>query len=77
MRLSELQSKDVVDVKTGKKIGYVNDLEIDEECMKITFLIVCEVRWKDLILVFCKPKIKKISMNQIVCIGKDVILVKC
>ena len=77
MRFSQLEAKDVVDVKSGKKIGYVNDLEIDQEKMQICFLIVCEIRWKDFILVFCKPKIKKIAINQIVCIGKDVILVKC
>ena len=77
MRFTELEAKDVVDVKSGKKIGYVNDLEIDNDSMQICFLLVCEVRWKDLFLVFCKPKIKKIGINQIVCIGKDVILVKC
>ena len=77
MRLSELESKDVVDVKNGRKMGYVSDLELDDECLCVKALIVCEVRWKDFILIFSKPKTKKIGVDQIVCIGKDVILVKC
>lgn len=77
MRLSELESKDVVDVKSGKKLGYVSDLELDDKCLCVKCLIICEVRWKDFILIFSKPKTKKISIEQIVCIGKDVILVKC
>ena len=76
MCFTELEAKDVVDVRSGKKIGYVNDLEIDRDNMQICYLLVCEVRWKDILLVFSKPKIKKIAINQIVCIGKDVILVK-
>ena len=76
MRLSDLEAKDVVDVKSGKKLGYVSDLELDEQDLCILFLLVCEVSWKDFILIFSKPKIKKVKLDQIVCIGKDVILVK-
>lgn len=77
MRLSELEAKDVVDVRSGRKMGYVSDLEIQQDCMCVKALIVCEVRWKDFILIFSKPKTKRIPIDQIVTIGKDVILVKC
>ncbi len=75
MKLSELEAKDVVEVGSGKKLGYVSDLEIDDTCLRIECLIVCEVRWKDFLLL-TKPRTKKIPTSKIVCIGKDVILVK-
>ena len=77
MRLSELECKDVVDIKTGRKIGRVSDLEIDEKSMCVCFLVVSELTWKDLVLVLSKPRLKRVSVEQIVCIGKDVVLVKC
>lgn len=76
MRLSDLEAKDVVDVRSGKKLGFVSDLELDDKDLCILCLLVCEVSWKDFILIFSKPKLKKIKLDQIVCIGKDVILVK-
>ena len=77
MRLSELESKIVVDIRNGKKIGQISDLEFDEKNMCICYLIVCEFSWKDFVMLFSKPRMKKISVDQIVCVGKDVILVKC
>ena len=77
MRLSELEAKDVVEVKSGKKIGHVTDVEFDQKSMCLCTLIVTEVIWKDFILIFSKPKIIKINIDQIIQIGKDVLLVKC
>lgn len=37
---SSLRSKEVVDVKTGVKIGYVDDIELDAESGKIVSLII-------------------------------------
>ena len=54
----------------------LSDLELDDKDLCILCLLVCEVSWKDFILIFSKPKLKKIKLDQIVCIGKDVILVK-
>lgn len=76
MRLSDLQQKDVVDVKSGKKLGYVCDLEMNGDGCKICAIIVYDVRWTDLFLIFSKPRKKRILIDQIVCVGKDVILVK-
>ena len=62
MRLSDLQNKDVVDVKTGEKIGNVNILN----------LIIYE---KKGLLNIIRGDEVTISWNQIKKIGTDVILV--
>jgi len=77
MKFNELEKKDVVDVRNGRKMGIVSDLDIDENSLCIKALIVCEVRWKDFVLIFSKPRIKRIPIENIVKIGRDVILVKC
>ena len=61
MRLSDLEAKDVVDVRSGKKLGFVSDLELDDKDLCILCLLVCEVSWKDFILIFSKPKLGKPS----------------
>lgn len=39
MRLSDLQSKDIVSLKDGRKIGRIIDVEIDAEG-KVLFLLI-------------------------------------
>ena len=77
MKFNELEEKDVVDVRSGRKMGVVSDLDIEECSLCIKALIVCEVSWKDFILIFSKPKTKRIPVENIIKIGRDVILVKC
>lgn len=40
MRLIEMQCKDVINIETGCKIGYVCDIEIDTNCACIRAIIV-------------------------------------
>ena len=71
MRLSELQDKDVVNIKDGKKIGNIIDVNIDLEGRTIGVLVE---RYKFLISLF-NNNIVEVKWNQIEKIGKDVILV--
>ncbi|MFT3984839.1 MAG: YlmC/YmxH family sporulation protein [Lachnospiraceae bacterium] len=75
MRLSELEEKEVVNIKTCKKLGYINDLELDmcNGCIK-SVIVPCRR--------FCLPNLlgeKKeyvIPFCQLKQIGPDIILVE-
>ena len=71
MKLSELQNKDIINVKDGKNIGRIIDLEVTSEG-KINNIIAepsSFLRFNSF------NKETNIKFNQIVRIGKDVILV--
>ena len=70
--LSELQMKEVV-MMDGKRLGFIEDLEINEDTGLITALIIIDRQGKGTF--FQKPDEKKISWNQIITIGADIILV--
>ena len=73
MRLSELQSKDMISTKDGKKIGRIIDAEIIKEEGKIIYFVV---EPKHLIKSFISGnKETTVTINQINKIGEDVILV--
>lgn len=73
MRISELQSKDIVNVSDGKNIGRIIDIDIDDDG-SINYLIVESKKFvKRISLSNSEISIK---MTEIVKIGKDVILVK-
>lgn len=70
MRLSEIQHKDVVDIKSGKKIGNIIDIKIESNNGKIDGLILEESKG------FFKSNDEyEISYHQIIRIGQDVILI--
>ena len=69
MHLSELQNKDIVDVKDGKKIGNIVDVVIDNSG-SLTSLIVQKSKF----IFYAKDEFN-IKWNQIKKIGEDVILV--
>lgn len=71
--LSELQMKEVIMMKSGKRLGFINDLEIDENNGHITALIIVGRQMKGSF--FQKPEEKFIYWDQIVTIGADIILV--
>ena len=73
MRLSDLQSKDVVDMHSGEKIGNVIDVLIDNETGNITKLIIYGKRG---IFNILKQEEMSILWNDIKKIGSDVILIK-
>lgn len=72
MRLSDLQDKDVVDLKSGVKIGNIIDIKIDAEGI-ITSLILERKRFSKL---FSNSDEVDIPFKNIVKIGEDVILIK-
>ena len=71
MHLSELQSKQIVNIKDGKNVGKIVDAVIDNNGNTISFIVQ---RSKILINIIGKNDIE-IKWNQIKKIGQDVILV--
>ena len=72
MRLSELQSKTIVNLIDGKNIGNIVDVSVDENG-SITGLMIEKRRF--FISLFSSKKEMVIKWNNIEKIGEDVILV--
>ena len=73
MRLSDLQSKDIVNIIDGRRIGNIIDVNINLEG-KMEGLIV--EKSKFLISIFSNKDEIEIKWHQIEKIGEDVILVR-
>lgn len=71
MKLSDLQSKDIINVNDGKCIGNIIDVSIDNDGKAIV-LLVEKYRF---FMSFFSNNIIEIKWDQIKKIGKDVILV--
>ncbi len=74
MRLSDIQSKDVISIIDGKKIGNIIDVNIEEDTGKILNLVVEPSRF--FLNVFASHQEFTIQWSDIDKIGEDVILVK-
>ncbi|HHU56562.1 MAG TPA: YlmC/YmxH family sporulation protein [Acholeplasmataceae bacterium] len=73
MFLQDLQSKDVVNVVDGTKLGKITDLEIDSATGKIIAVIVTNSsKWLSF---FTGSNQTSLQWNQIVKIGGEVIIV--
>jgi YlmC/YmxH family sporulation protein len=73
VRISELQSKDVVSVGDGKRLGSIGDLEIDTDSGLISALVIpSQGRFFGMV---GGGQDYVVPWNQIVKIGTDVILV--
>ena len=72
MYLSELQNKDIVSIKDGKKIGNIVDININKEG-NISALIIGKSKIS--FNLFKNNSDEEIKWNQIKKIGEDVILV--
>ena len=73
MKLSELQRKDIVDIKTGKLIGKIVDVEFDQSNgYMIKFIIEKAHFIKSL---FMNNEELSIKFTQIKKMGEDVILI--
>lgn len=72
MRLSDLQSKDIVALEDGKKIGNIIDVSIDEKGNMVALIIQ---KSKFLNNFFSSQNEIEIKWNQVKKIGEDVILV--
>ena len=64
--------KEVI-MMNGKRLGYIDDLEIDEQSGLVTAIIVIDRQGKGAF--FQKHEEKVIQWNQILTIGSDIILV--
>lgn len=74
MKVSELQSKDVVSITDGRRLGMIGDLDIDLESGMIRAIIVPgEGRFFGL---FGSGQDLVIPWSQIIKIGSDVVLVE-
>lgn len=74
MRISEFQTKDVVNVANGKKLGNIGDIDIDLETGKIQSLIILGTG--KVLGLFGREEETVIPWQNIVKIGADVILVR-
>lgn len=72
MRLSDLQSKDIVALEDGKKIGNIIDVSIDEKGNMVALIIQ---KSKFLNNIFSSQNEIEIKWSQVKKIGEDVILV--
>lgn len=74
-RVGELQKKEVIDISSGKRLGFVYDLEVELQTGKVGSLIV---PGKGTFFSFFKKYEEHvIPFDRIVKIGDDIILVKC
>ena len=71
MRLSDLQTKDIVDINSGIKIGKIIDAIIEDNGN-----LKCLIVLKNKFINFLNNNEVEILWNQIIKIGDDVILVK-
>ncbi len=71
--LSELQRKEVVMMHTGEKLGFIDDLVINEDEGIITSIVIIDRQMKGSF--FNKPEESFIEWGQIVTIGADIILI--
>lgn len=74
VKLSELQMKEIIVIEDGRRLGHIQDLEIDEENGHIISLVIPERDKKGGF--FGKTLETFVKWNQIATIGADVILVR-
>lgn len=72
--LTQLRNKEVIDVKSGLRLGYVDDIEIDTETERVTALIIFG-RSRAMGLMGRDSDIV-IKCSDISLVGEDTILVK-
>ncbi len=72
MRMSDLQAKDIVNTKDGKRIGRITDIVVNETG-EILYLVVEPTKFMKKYMTFGTET--NIKFSQIVKFGSDVILV--
>ena len=73
MKISELQDKTIINIRDGKNIGTISDLEINEQGI-ITCFYVLESKF--FLKLFSRNTETTFKMENIKKIGEDVILVQ-
>ncbi|MFW5976377.1 MAG: YlmC/YmxH family sporulation protein [Bacillota bacterium] len=74
VKRSKLKLKDVIDVNKGKKLGYIEDVDIDLNTGKIKAVIIPSNE-NVFLRLFSKKEDIQINWDEIDKIGEDVILV--
>ncbi len=72
MKLSDMQRKDIIYLRNGKKIGKIIDAEIEINTGRITSFFIEK---RNIKYIFNNEKDLSIKFNQIKKIGEDVILI--
>lgn len=70
---SELEKREVINLCTGEKLGFICDFEIDIDTgciISVSILVKCEIPF------FRKKEEYVIPWRRIECIGEDTVLVK-
>ena len=65
----ELCRKEVIDIRNGERLGYIDDLRLDADSAEVTALLIYGRRW-----FFGREEGKEIPCSGIRVIGSDVIL---
>ena len=73
IKISELKSLDVINIATGKKLGYVKDIELDLEAGYVTAIVLPGEN--NFFKIFFKNEDYIIPWENIEKIGDDVVLV--
>ncbi|WP_339249569.1 YlmC/YmxH family sporulation protein [Sporosarcina sp. FSL W8-0480] len=74
MRFSDLQKKEVIEVKKGTFLGFVQDATIDMKNGKISILQIGGAE-KSLFLDSKIKDLKQVRYDDVLTIGKDIVLV--
>ena len=73
-RITDLSYKEVIDLETGQRLGYVRDAEIDPESGRVTALIIPgRLRWLGLL---GREEERVIPWEHIRRLGEDIIFVR-
>ena len=72
MKISELQDKEIINIKDGKNLGRIVDLEINDKGEIINFFAIPK---RTIFRLFLSNKETIFNINNINKIGEDVILV--
>ena len=75
MFFSELQQKEIIDASNGELLGYIEDAEVRTDTGYIHFFIVSSPK-KFYQMFQGEKQFKKIYIDDILTIGKDVIIVQ-
>lgn len=75
MRFSDVQQKEIIEAGNGRFIGYIIDAEVSEETGSIVAFLVSEPK-KFMSFTQSEEHVRKVLINDIIVIGKDVILVR-
>ncbi len=72
-KFSELKNKEVINVSTGERLGFVCDIEFDNETGKVNSIVLPPSKNK--LFSFNKENETVILWNEIKKIGNDIIIV--